>query len=99
MSALVKAFVIEDGDISSPYYGAKGFKLLNEPVAPVLVKENCAHLQNFYKPQATTEETFNALTAWSLLGCSGKLHTDATITVRRFFFLNFKDGFQFNGIV
>ncbi|KAJ3655134.1 hypothetical protein Zmor_014273 [Zophobas morio] len=79
-AVLVKALINEEGDFSTPYYGVKGFKLLNEQLPTVLVKDNCAHIKQFYKPDSSPEENFQALTAWNLLGCTGKLQTDATVT-------------------
>ncbi|EFA03003.1 dolichyl-diphosphooligosaccharide--protein glycosyltransferase subunit 2 [Tribolium castaneum] len=80
LTVLVKALINVEGDFSTPYYGIKGFKALNEQVAAVLVKDNCAHIKKYYKADCTPEENFQGLSAWNLLGCSGKLHTDATIT-------------------
>lgn len=78
---LVKALINTEGDFSTPYYGVKGFRLLNEQIVTVLVKDNCAHIKKYYKPDCTSEENFQALSAWKLLECSGKLHTDATLNV------------------
>lgn len=82
LEALTRAFVkLETGDVDTVYYGAKGFNLLNQKVVTVLIMDSCAHLEHHFKKDSPPETAFHALSTWSLLGCKGKLHTDATINV------------------
>ncbi|GJQ86544.1 hypothetical protein Trydic_g10444 [Trypoxylus dichotomus] len=80
LEALVKAFTkLQEGDVISIYYGAKGFNLLNQQIVAVLVRDSCMHLESQFRKDSPPEPSFHALSAWSLLKCQGKLHTDATI--------------------
>lgn len=73
----------DKNDILSIYYGAKGLKLLNEPINKITGHENsCATIKSLYTSN-NPEIIFGALSAWQLLGCSGKLHTDATLKTLR----------------
>lgn len=81
LEILVKSFKLQEGDVVSPYYGALGFKLLNEPVVKVLQMDNCAHLQKNFKSDNSPEVAFYALSAFSTLGCSGKLHNEELVKV------------------
>lgn len=82
LEALTKAFIKpQETDYSSAYYGIRGFKLLNKPLVTVLVMDTCGHLEKNFKKGSGPEQSFHAVTAWSLLGCTGKLHTDVTVKV------------------
>lgn len=81
LEVLVKALKVEPGDLTSGYFGATGFKLLETPVVEVLKRENCAHLKANFKEDTSPEVRFYALSTWSILSCSGKLHTDKVVTV------------------
>lgn len=81
LTTLTKAFTIELDDISKSYYAARGFRILNEPYSKTHISEQCAHIKQYYTPTANVDVTFNSLSTWSLLGCQGKLHSDATIKV------------------
>lgn len=78
-SVLVKALIYEGTDVLSPYYGAKGFKLIKENVVKVLKMDNCAHLKAHYKTDLAPEIQFNAIAAWSLLECTGQLYNEASL--------------------
>lgn len=82
LEILVKSFTVNSDDVTSAYYGATGFKLLNEPVVAVLKKDNCDHLKANFKDDIPPDSVFYALSAYSLLACPGKLHTDKTIQVQ-----------------
>ncbi|KAJ8982027.1 hypothetical protein NQ317_007737 [Molorchus minor] len=77
--SIVTGFAVEQDDISKPYYAAKGFRTLSEPIVKEFIINNCAHIKKHYKPTTSLELAFNAFNAWSILGCEGKLHTDVTI--------------------
>ena len=83
LQTLARSFVkLQPGDVITPYYGAKGFKLFKKPVSNVLIKDTCAHLKREFKEDAAPEQAFHAVGTWSLLSCAGTLHTNATIKVR-----------------
>lgn len=70
---------LEVDDLSTPYYFAKGYKLLNEPYDKNYVQQTCTHLRKNYNPSVGLENSFNAFSSWNLLGCEGKLQSDNTI--------------------
>lgn len=78
----MKSLKLQEGDVVSPYYGALGFKLLDEPLVKVLQMDNCAHLQKNFKSDSGPEVAFYALSAFSALGCSGKLHNEEVVKVQ-----------------
>lgn len=78
----MKSLKLQEGDVVSPYYGALGFKLLDEPLVKVLQMDNCAHLQKHFKSDSGPEVAFYALSAFSALGCSGKLHNEEVVKVQ-----------------
>lgn len=82
LEILVKSLKLQEGDVVSPYYGAVGFKLLDEPIVKVLQMDNCAHLQKNFKSDSSPEVTFYAVSAFSALGCSGKLHNEEVVKVQ-----------------
>lgn len=82
LEILGKSLKVQEGDVASPYYGALGFKLLNEQLEKQQQTETCGHLQQNFKINSTPEVTFYALSAFSTLGCSGKLHNEELVKVR-----------------
>ncbi|KAG5867863.1 hypothetical protein JTB14_000948 [Gonioctena quinquepunctata] len=76
---LARSFKIEADDVSSSYFGTKGLQLLNEPYDKSYAANNCGHIQKKLNPTANLENSFNAFSTWSLLGCPGTLHSAATI--------------------
>lgn len=85
LETLVKSLTIQEDDVISPYYGALGFKLLDEQVVKVLQLDNCAHLQKNFKSDSNPETAFYALSAFSSLGCNGKLHNEEVVKVRNLY--------------
>lgn len=81
LSVITKSLIVNDEDYSSSYYAAKGFNSLKESIVLVLKRDNCDHLKKHFKNEHTSEVIYQAVTAWSLLQCSGKLHTDTTVKV------------------
>lgn len=81
LEILVKSLQVQEDDIISPYYGALGFKLLNEQLVKVLQLDNCAHLEKNFKSDSSPEVAFYALSAFSTLGCNGKLHNEDVVRV------------------
>lgn len=83
LEVLTGSLIIQPNDIVSPYYGATGFKLLEQSLVKVLRMDNCEHLKQNFKAGVSPEAAFYALSAWSSLECAGKLHTDEVIKVMR----------------
>lgn len=85
LETLAQTFKLQGDDISSIYYGAKGYKLLGEAYAKTTVTQICDKVKKDFKLSDNLEAAFNVFNTWSLLGCSEKLQTDAIIKVRENF--------------
>lgn len=81
LQTLAESFKLQGDDISSAYYGAKGYKILGERYDKATITHTCEHIKANFKLSQNLEAVFNAIDTWSLLGCSDKLHTDSTVKV------------------
>lgn len=82
---LTKSLTLEGDDIVTPYYGVKGFKLIEEPYDKNQAKQICAHLKKNFKLSENLEAAFNAINTWLYLSCEGKLETDSVVKVWFFY--------------
>lgn len=82
IQSLAESFKLQGDDISSAYYGAKGYKLLGGTYDKTTVSQTCEHIKKNFKLPDNLELGFNSFSTWSLLGCQGKLHTDPIIKVK-----------------
>ncbi|XP_050309559.1 dolichyl-diphosphooligosaccharide--protein glycosyltransferase subunit 2 [Anthonomus grandis grandis] len=72
-----KALKTEGDDLAAIYYGANTYKLLNQPVPQELKVKACEQLQKLFKPELEVDALFYGISSQKLLGCGGKLPTDA----------------------
>lgn len=95
VTALTK-LKLENQDLSTVYYGANTFKLLNEETPKVLYLDSCAYIQQNFDKATNAETIFHVLSTWAIQKCAtleelgtSKLHSAATVNVSQiniFFF-------------
>jgi len=80
---LSKSLSEDNSDLTGIYHGVLGHKLLNVKVAPEVTKKNCDTLQKNFKGDEDSETIFYVYSAWSHLGCPGKIHKEETLKFLR----------------
>ncbi|KAL3283347.1 hypothetical protein HHI36_006495 [Cryptolaemus montrouzieri] len=83
LSVLIKSLSGDNVDLSGIYNGVIGLKLLNEQIGSEIAKKNCEYIQKSFKDDEDPEIIFHVFTAWSKLGCSGKIHKEDTLKFLR----------------
>ncbi|KAK9888583.1 hypothetical protein WA026_000822 [Henosepilachna vigintioctopunctata] len=79
ISILSKSFSDDNLDFSSIYYGVTGYNILNEKIDVQIVKKACDFIQKNFKYGDDVEIILHVFSAWSKLGCTGKIQKEDTL--------------------
>lgn len=78
---LSKSLSEDNSDLTGIYHGTVGFKLLNNKINGELTRKNCDIIKKTFKGTEDPEIIYQVYTAWSNLGCPGKIHKEETLKV------------------